>query len=53
MIPNHIGSHVYIASLITSIGRSLINKLIKTARLNDGQVFYTDTDSLIVDKLGF
>jgi DNA polymerase elongation subunit (family B) len=59
MNTNHIGSFVYVSSLITAVGRSMINKLINigigvenNGTIN-GRVFYCDTDSIMLDVHAF
>jgi hypothetical protein len=47
---NHFGSLCYYASIITAIGRSLIVDVINRAV---GNVYYADTDSIILDEEAF
>lgn len=56
---NHSGGLKYIASIITAVGRSLINKSIddglkgnvNICGVNDPRVYYCDTDSVIVNEV--
>lgn len=51
MVNTHIGSFVYIASLITAIGRSQVTSIINRMS-GQSRVFYADTDSIILNRKG-
>lgn len=48
---NHIGAFVYFASIITAIGRTQITQ-IANQLTGDSQVYYIDTDSIVVNQNG-
>lgn len=47
------GSLCILASLVTALGRCLLNKLINIASQGKGEVYYCDTDSLKTNMAGY